>query len=1085
MTFAHFWIELYARLMPLRRRFCQLIMGAALLASTTFLCAQTTWTAVSSPTTQDLWSVCYGGNTVVDRQGAILGWSGYVVVGSGGTILTSVDGLVWTARASGTTAWLVGTNFCGSIFVIVGDQGTILTSPDAITWTPRASGTTQRLNGVAFGYDSAGRQRFLAIGEGGTACTSTDGITWVARNAGVTGWLRGVINYSGGFAVSGQNGTLLTTTDGVNFTPINTGTQSAIEGLTSSPNYPSTIMAVGENGLVGTLQINSAQPATWSPATVGSTYYHGAAYANSAISGQFAVIVGAGGAVAFTDMNYVLPSGSRGFSKLQLPRPAELYAVTRNVAVGQQGTIWTISDATSGGIDATSMPAFLGRSVTLQAPSVAGTAYQWLFNDAPLTRASQPTLSMTNLQSAQAGIYSVRLNTATSVTQYDYRLDVLTIAAFSPNLVELTFRANIGNGTIYPLPDGRLLLYGDRNFSLNNHQQYGLVRLNRDGTVDPSFDLGTGVRGTGTYGYANLKVLLQPDGKIILTGTFSAINGTPCLNAIRLNADGSLDSTFAPDGSLFDLSSSLLLLPKGQFMLFSATGSALLRRRLTNTGAIDPTFGGTLGQVALPSSFTSSSTLTSIDSLGRPLVAVNSLSDPHQPPFRPSILFRLQPDGTLDLSFSQNRSIGGSSYDQLLAVGDKIMYTRTAYPSAGGLPFGRVVGRLNADGSPDLTWPEKSYFAVVPLEATPPAALLPDGSVVVLVVTSSVISPLAYQLQRIDAANQVDRNYYGLVVGNDTPGEGWISQIVALPGGQLLLSGSFSAINSVPRAFLARIVPDTHVASTRLTSLSVRANAGSGDQTLIVGFAVSGSSPKTMLVRGVGPGLAAYGVNGTLADPQLTLFSGSTAVLANDNWSDGTAGPGVAALTAQLQDFPLAPGSKDAADIATLSTGLYTMHITGQGGTGVALAEAYDADPAPADFNAARVVSFSARTQAGAADQTLTAGFAVSGSDTKRLLIRAVGPGLTAYNVSGVLADPVLTLYQGNTVIATNDDWNADTSLGAALQTAAQQTGAFALNSSSKDSALLVTLPPGIYTAQVSGKNGATGVALVEVYEAP
>jgi hypothetical protein len=336
---------------------------------------------------------------------------------------------------------------------------------------------------------------------------------------------------------------------------------------------------------------------------------------------------------------------------------------------------------------------------------------------------------------------------------------------------------------------------------------------------------------------------------------------------------------------------------------------------------------------------------------------------------------------------------------------------------------------------------------------------------VVLVATTSVISSLAYQLQRIDAANQIDRNYTGLVVGNNLAGEDSLSQLVALPGGQLLVSGFFSAINSVPRAFLARLTPDTHPAATRLTSLSVRANAGSGDQTLIVGISVSGSGQKTMLVRGVGPGLVAYGVNGTLADPQLTLFNGSTVMLTNDNWSDGNAGPGVAAVTAQVQDFPLAPSSKDAAAIATPGSGLYTMHITGHGGTGVALAEAYDADPAPADFTATRVVSFSARTQAGATDQTLIAGFVVDGPDTKRLLVRAVGPGLTAYGVTGVLADPVLTLYQGNTVIATNDDWYSDPSARVPLQTAAQQTGAFALDSSSKDSALLVTLPPGIYTA--------------------
>jgi hypothetical protein len=262
----------------------------------------------------------------------------------------------------------------------------------------------------------------------------------------------------------------------------------------------------------------------------------------------------------------------------------------------------------------------------------------------------------------------------------------------------------------------------------------------------------------------------------------------------------------------------------------------------------------------------------------------------------------------------------------------------------------------------------------------------------------------------------------------------------------------------------------------------VRAVAGSGAQTLIVGFSVSGGN-KPILLRGIGPSLAPLGVTGTLPDPYLTLYNGNTVLQTNDNWG----GAAVAAAIAAFTGFPLPAGSKDAALLTNpLASGPYTAWVTDvTGGSGIALAEVYDADSTPASAQSvaavSRLTSISARAPVGTGANIIIAGFAFNGNVPKTLLIRAVGPSLSQFpGVTGVLANPRLDLYQGSTVIYSNAGWGGSTTLSNAF-TAVQ---AFPLTSS-LDAALLVTLPPGTYTARVSGVNGTTGVALVEVYEMP
>ncbi|HMD61399.1 MAG TPA: hypothetical protein VKG78_08205, partial [Opitutaceae bacterium] len=164
--------------------------------------------------------------------------------------------------------------------------------------------------------------------------------------------------------------------------------------------------------------------------------------------------------------------------------------------------------------------------------------------------------------------------------------------------------------------------------------------------------------------------------------------------------------------------------------------------------------------------------------------------------------------------------------------------------------------------------------------------------------------------------------------------------------------------------------------------------------------------------------------------------------------------------------------------------GAYTANVSGQNGdTGVALAEVYDDTPAGTYTpSSPRIVNISARVQVGTGANVLIAGFAIGGSTSKTVLIRASGPALIPFGVTGTLPDPMLQLHSGSALIASNDAWGGDSQIAAA----AASVGGFGWNfTTSNDSAILVTLPPGAYTAEVSGASGDTGIALVEVYEVP
>ncbi len=305
-----------------------------------------------------------------------------------------------------------------------------------------------------------------------------------------------------------------------------------------------------------------------------------------------------------------------------------------------------------------------------------------------------------------------------------------------------------------------------------------------------------------------------------------------------------------------------------------------------------------------------------------------------------------------------------------------------------------------------------------------------------------------------------------------------VSGTVNITGNQFSITLPALSITSVQ---LQRSgVPPPTASTSRLANVSVRARSGTGDEVLIVGFVVAGSGSKQILLRGIGPSLTNYHVDSPLADPVLWLGSQTAGPLtSNDDW--GADAAEITSASQRLGAFDLDPDSLDAALITNLAAGGYTARIEDKsGGVGVALGEAYDGEIS----GTARLVNVSARTWVGMGDDSLIAGFVVSGTSGKTLLIRAVGPGLSAYNVSGVMNNPLLSVYrQGDTTpLFQNDDWES-ISYSDEIAATADDAGAFELAPGSKDSVLLLTLPAGLYTAVVTGANNTTGVALVEVYE--
>jgi hypothetical protein len=271
----------------------------------------------------------------------------------------------------------------------------------------------------------------------------------------------------------------------------------------------------------------------------------------------------------------------------------------------------------------------------------------------------------------------------------------------------------------------------------------------------------------------------------------------------------------------------------------------------------------------------------------------------------------------------------------------------------------------------------------------------------------------------------------------------------------------------------------TVVVATPLTAvlrnLSVRTTL-SANQILFVGVNMSGAG-KDVLVRAAGPSLGALGVPGTMVDPRLAVFTTASPpvqIAQNDNWLGNAA---VDAAIRALGAFPFVSTASLDAALVTNIVGGRTVQVSGST-AGNVIVEAYDAGPG----NTARFTSIAARNFVGTGGDILIAGFTIDGTGSKNLLIRAAGPSLGALGVPGTLVDPKLEIFTATAVpvkVAENDNF------AGAVDTLARTLGGFGFVPGARDAAILVSLPAGGYTVQVSGLNNGTGEAIIEVYEVP
>lgn len=693
-----------------------------------------------------------------------------------------------------------------------------------------------------------------------------------------------------------------------------------------------------------------------------------------------------------------------------------------------------------------------GQNVTVGGPAsftvvAAGTApltYQWFKDGTRIAGATSATLTVSNVQVANAGVYTVTVtNTAGSVTSNAAALAVNVIAPPGISTQPGSQSARAGAAVVFTVA----------------------------------------ANGTGPLGYQWRKDGTAISGATSASLTLGNIQSSDAgaYTVVVTNAAGSITSSAAtltigiPPGIAVQPVDQIVKAGASVGFTVTATGTPPLSYQWNKDGA--PVSGATSASLALGSvqisdagAYTVAVTAGngSVTSNAAILTVVAAPSISAQPVDQTVLPgsgagFSVAATGTVPLLFQwlkDGAPIAGATSATLT-----LNAVQASQAGAYMVSVSNGIGSVTS-GAATLT-----VLAPPSLTVSPANQKVTAGARTAFTVIATGSAPLSYQWRKD-----------GVAIAGATEATLALGEVQAADAGNYAVTvrNAAGSVTSTPAVLTVEAFDPG-----RMINLSILTSLGS-NETMTLGIVIGGagtSGSKPVLVRAAGPALTQFGVTTALADPKLDLLSGQSVVAANDNWG-GTAA--LRAAFAQVGAFSFA--SADSADAAVftppLAAGNYTIQISGVGGaTGMLIAELYDATAGNAFTRTTpRLANVSVLKQIGGGD-TLTAGFVIGGSTSRQVLIRAVGPtlGASPFNVPGTMADPKLDLFRGQTVINSNDNWGG----GGQLATAFSNVGAFALGATSRDAALLVTLSPGSYTAQVSGVGGASGLTLVEIYEVP
>jgi uncharacterized delta-60 repeat protein len=651
--------------------------------------------------------------------------------------------------------------------------------------------------------------------------------------------------------------------------------------------------------------------------------------------------------------------------------------------------------------------------------------------------------------------------------------------------------------TIALEPNGQVLIGGAFTSAGGPNSAY-LARLGPTGSPDGSF-------APAVNGIVNA-IAIQPNGQIVIAGSFTSVDGAAVSNLARLNGDGSLDATFnpAPNGTVLSLAQVL----DGTFYvagLFTSIGGQPLpyAAHIESSGAADPSFTPNVnapvsavlvqpdGKILIGGAFTTVGGLSRVGiarfSAPTPVTQSVSVSADQSTytwtrsgdaPVFSSVFFEETTDGTHWTTAGQASTSDGATW-QLIG----------ASPTGAALFYVRATGLTPSSEFSSSGLTQVFYLA----NSTPPPLITSASSVTgtsgqpFLFVVTATRSPQTYTATGLPPGLTINSTT-GVISG--TPTAVGTYKVAVTANGTGGLASSTMTI-TIGAASGTPFVPASTSLDNRLLNLSTRVNLA-GSQVLVAGFAISGTAPKTVLVRAVGPGLTEFDVPGVMKTPELQLYSSSGSVIAqNTGWGSS---PAIAATITQVGAFSLAPGSADSAIVASLGPGTYTAQVFDPSGTGgIVLLELYDADASPMT-SPQRLTNISAMGAVTPTTGALFGGFVISGSSTKSILIRGIGPGLSAFKIAAVLPDPVLSVFDsGGNLVAQNFSWTSQSATGpdqpaitaADITAADTSVGAFALSALNSDTALIANLAPGAYTFEISSASGRTGVVLGEVYELP